>query len=149
MPSINDSEAGAGSSPTCSRCAQRCARASIRAPVSSSSPSAASAENGSHSRPPRSTATAPSSAGSSPATVSSTNQPPPSCRAAVTRPNHPAAADASHACTSGEALSDGWRSRIPRTYGAVASDCSAHHSFVSQSNRRPGIARTESTMSAR
>ena len=31
----------------------------------------------------------------------------------------------------------------------MASACGAHHSFASQSKRRPGMARTASTMSAR
>ena len=54
--STSASVAGAGSWPTCSRVAQRSARLSSRAPRSSSSASAISCENGSHSRPPRSSA---------------------------------------------------------------------------------------------
>jgi hypothetical protein len=67
----------------------------------------------------------------------------------VTRPIHPLTARDSHSCTSGATLSDGWRSSTPFTNGATASARGAHHSFASQSNRRPGMARTESTISAR
>ena len=51
--------------------------------------------------------------------------------------------------TSGATSSSGKRSSTPCTYGAVASARGAHHSFACQSNRRPGIERTASTMSAR
>jgi hypothetical protein len=147
--SISASVAGAGSCPTWRRVAQRSARLSSRAPRSSSSPSATACENGSQSRPPRSAATSASSSGSSPAIVSSTNAPRPSRRAAPTRPTQPAVASPSHAVTSGATSSAGKRSMTPLTYGAVASAWAAHHSFASQSKRRPGIARTASTMSAR
>jgi hypothetical protein len=145
--STSASVAGAGSWPTCSFVAQRSARLSSRAPRSSSSPSATAWENGSQRRPPRSSAG--SSSGSSPEIVSSTNAPRPSSRVAPTRPTQPLVASASHSVTCGSTSSAGKRSITPLTYGAVESACGAHHSLASQSNRRPGIARTASTMSAR
>ena len=90
-----------------------------------------------------------SSSGTSPEIVSSANAPRPSSRVADTRPTQPSAASASQARTSSATRSDGWRSITPLTNGAVSSACGAHHSFASQSKRRPGIARTASTMSAR
>ena len=113
--SISDSVAGAGAWSTCSRVAQRSARLSSRAPRSSSSASAISCENGSHSRPPRSSATAASSSGSSPEIVSSTNAPRPLSRAAPTRPTQPLVASASHSVTSAATSSDGKRSITPLT----------------------------------
>ena len=131
-----------------SRSAARACRAARRAAPAARRRSPA--ENGSQSRPPRSSASAASSSGSSPEIVSSTNAP---------RPLEPRRADAADpaarrlrqparsrpAATS----SAGKRSITPFTYGAVESACGAHHSFASQSKRRPGIARTASTMSAR
>ena len=81
--------------------------------------------------------------------TSSTNRPEPASLPADTRPTQPVTARASHAWTSGATDSAGCRSSTPFTYGAVASARGAHHSLTSQSNRRPGIERTASTMSAR
>ena len=105
--STSASDAGAGCWPTCSRVAQRSARLSSRAPRSSSSSSAVACENGSHVRPPRSSATAASSSGSSPEIVSSTNAPRPLSRAALTRPTQPLVASASQAVTSAATSSAG------------------------------------------
>ena len=105
--------------------------------------------NGSHCRPPASSASAASPSGRSPEIFSSTNRPEPCSLPALTRPTHPRTAFASHASTSGATDSDACRSSTPFTYGAVASARGAHHSLASQSNRRPGIERTASTMSAR
>ena len=113
----------------------------------SSSSSATSRENGSHERPPAISASAASDSGSSPEIASSTNRPLPDSLPAVTRPTQPFTARASHASTSGETDSDACFSSTPFTYGAVASARGAHHSFACQSNRRPGIERTASTMS--
>ncbi len=105
--------------------------------------------NGSQRRPPASSATASSASGSSPEIASQTKCPWPASLPADTRPTQPVTARASHASTSGETDSAAWRSSTPLTYGAVASARGAHHSFACQSNRRPGIDRTASTMSAR
>ena len=145
--STSESVAPAGSCPTWRRIAQRSARWSSRAPRSSSSVSAAAWENGTQARPPRSVQL--ELRGSSPEIVSSTNAPRPSSRVAPTRPTQPVTASASQVWTSSAASSDGKRSSTPFTYGAVVSACGAHHSFASQSKRRPGIARTASTTSAR
>ena len=75
--------------------------------------------------------------------------PRPSSLPEVTRPIQPVTARESHSATSGATLSVGWRSSTPFTNGATASARGAHHSLASQSKRRPGIARTASTMSAR
>ena len=104
---MSASVAGAGAWPTCSLVAQRSARLSSRAPRSSSSASAIACVNGSHSRPPRSSADAASSSGSSPEIVSSTNAPRPLSRAALTRPTQPLVASASHALTSSATSSVG------------------------------------------
>jgi hypothetical protein len=109
------SVAGAGTWPTCSRSAQRWARWSSRAPGRSTSVSVTSRVNGSHSRPPRSMAVPATSSGSVPATVSSTNQPAPSWRPAVTRPTHPVTARVSQASTSGATVSHGCFSSTPLT----------------------------------
>ena len=147
--STSASVAAAGRWSTCSRVAQRSARGSSRAPGMSSSSSATSRENGSHDRPPATSAISASDSGSSPEIASHTNRPLPDSLPAVTRPTQPFTARASHASTSGETDSDACFSSTPFTYGAVASARGAHHSFACQSNRRPGIERTASTMSDR
>ncbi len=95
--------------------AQRSARWSSRAPGSSSSAFATCSVNGSQRRSPRCSATLASSSGRSPAMPSSTNQPAPARRAAVTRPTQPLTARESHSSTSGAISSSGKRSMTPWT----------------------------------
>ena len=143
---------GAGSRPTCSlrRAAQRALDPAARRPARAA-PSATSCVNGSQRRSPALLGDrGSSSSGSSPAIPSSTNQPAPARRAAVTRPTQPltARAEPLRRRPARPRAPGSARARPART-AAVASARGAHHSFACQSKRRPGIARTASTMSAR
>ena len=118
--STSASVAGAGAWSTWSRVAQRSARVSSRAPRSSSSASAIARENGSHSRPPRSSASKllRQLAGDRLEHERAARRPAaPRRRARPSRWSPRRATRSPRRRTS----SDGWRSITPLTYGAVAS----------------------------
>ena len=145
VPWCRTSRAGGTVSSCWSSCTQRLAAASSRAEPSSAIAAAAAGTIGTSSAPSTSVAMACSSSGSVPARGSRRNQPRPSWRAVRTRPIQRRRTLRSQRSTSVLVESSGARSSTSSTCTPAQSSAGADHWRLSQSKRRPGIARTKPT----